>query len=596
MNLTNNMYSLEEREKDEAFVKDLAAATGQPDLFEDIDPHLWRSVDEEVIKKMTYDYDDDDSDDSTGGVIFKVRNLEVKDSTTQHRLNLEVASEMIQQNKTSKARALVADTPDFRHDPDKLEREGLMWKETGLKKGDLSEEGMEFVSWKMVRGYPEMFVGKANGARTKDMFTLEGLHKNRIWDVYYLHQPKEIHPKPGLFVPTYQFQHLLDTINARLEINLTIPPGKNTSKFKLVFGEGNTPRPRFLGRTFTADGFKMFTGLVPRPKPEDDPSLGTEEGQAKLKSVLKMIANSHKKTEKSKKNAFKRFQDHRQWGRSLKRTQRYLGLRKKKSDGAAAESPVVRFVAIDLEAWEQNLDVITEVGIAILDTSDLKNSTPGKNGRNWFDAIKARHIHVAENRCFENYRYVQSCPENFDFGQTELIFGHDVPNIMRSIINNSPHPVVLVFHESKADIKFLKTINYNIYEAKNVIELVDTKYLHQYAIRSGNQPSVGTVCDYLEIHTKNLHNAGNDAVYTLQAMIGLAVKQREESLKRARGEGSQAAQIRQHHVPFAEMDEKEGWTSSGEDSDGGPPVRPAEFEMDWSPLPPRDDAAADGGW
>ncbi|KAK0674387.1 putative exonuclease [Cercophora samala] len=593
---TNNMYSDEDREADEAFMTQLAAVTGQPDLFKGIDPSFWRTVDEEHVDHMTYDYERYDSDDSTGGMIFKIKDLEVKDSSSNQRLNLEAAAESSKQDKTSKARALLADTPDFKHDPDRLEKEGLMWKETGLKRGDLSPEGTEFVSWKMVRGYPEMFVGKRNGERTKEMFTIEGLHKNRIWDVYYLHQPKEIHPKPGLFVPTYQFQHLLDTINARLDINLTIPPGNNEAKFKLVFGDGNTPRPRFLGRTRNADAFKSFSGLVPRPKPEDDIKQGTEEGQAKLISVLKMIANSHKKTEKSKKNAYKRFEAHLAWGRGLKRTQCYLGLRERKTAEAIPLPSGVRFVSIDLEAWEQDQSVITEVGIAILDTPNIENIDPGENGQNWFKAIQARHILVAENTWATNTKYVKSCPESFDFGRSQLFKGNDVPEVMESVINDSPYPVVLVFHESAADIKFLQAIKYNIYEAKNVLEIIDTKHLYQYAVRSSNQPSVSTVCRFLEIDTKNLHNAGNDAVFTLQAMVGLAVKQRVESLKRARDKSVETPQTPEHHVPFAEMVEKEGWTSGGEDSDGGHPVRPAQFEMDFSPPTPAQESGSSFDW
>ncbi|KAK4650635.1 hypothetical protein QC762_709210 [Podospora pseudocomata] len=575
---TNNMFPAEEREADEAFIEQLVAATGEPDLFKGIDPSFWRSVDEEMIEQMTYDYDQYDSDDSTGGMIFNIRNLEVKDSTSPHRLNLEIASQLIKKDKTSKARAILEDMPEFKLNPEKLEKEGLMWKETGLERGDLSPGGTEFVSWKMVRGYPEMFA--------KEMFTIEGLHKNRVWDIYYLHQPKTIHPKPGLFVPTYQFQHMLDTINARLEINLTIPPGKNEAKFRLVFGHGNTPRPRFLGRTHSADEFKDLCGLVPRPKPEDNIQQGTEEGQAKLLSVLKMISNSHKKTEKAKKNAYKRFEAHLAWGHGLKRTQCYLGLRDHKTAEATAQPSAVRFVCIDVEAWEKNPNIITEVGVAILDTPNLRDMAPGENGQSWFEAIEARHFWVAEYTWAQNKKYVKSCPENFDFGETEVVQGKHVPETMGTIINNSPYPVVLVFHESGSDIKFLEAIKYNIYKAQNVLEIIDIKHMYQYAVRSNKQPSVSTVCEFLGIQTKNLHNAGNDAVYTLQAMISLAAKQREESLRRARGEGVQVPRIAQHHVPFAELVEKEGWTSGGEDSDGGRPVRPAQFEMNFSTYAP----------
>lgn len=48
---TNNMLPAEEREADEAFIEQLVAATGEPDLFKGLDPSFWRSVDEETIER-----------------------------------------------------------------------------------------------------------------------------------------------------------------------------------------------------------------------------------------------------------------------------------------------------------------------------------------------------------------------------------------------------------------------------------------------------------------------------------------------------------------------------------------------------------------
>ena len=50
---------------------------------------------------------------------------------------------------------------------------------------------------------------------------------------------------------------------------------------------------------------------------------------------------------------------------------------------------------------------------------------------------------------------------------------------------------------------------------------------------------MGNVLAYLGISYRYLHNAGNDAVYTLQAMVALAVKKRVMSLegRRKKAEG-----------------------------------------------------------
>jgi len=90
---------------------------------------------------------------------------------------------------------------------------------------------------------------------------------------------------------------------------------------------------------------------------------------------------------------------------------------------------------------------------------------------------------------------------------------------------------VLVFHESASDIKYLKLLSYDVDQAKNVVEIVDTRQMHQFLIQSNDSASLASVLHYLGISYSNLHNAGNDAVYTLQAMIGLAVKKRLMSLE-----------------------------------------------------------------
>src|SRR5271163_4320162 len=51
----------------------------------------------------------------------------------------------------------------------------------------------------------------------------------------------------------------------------------------------------------------------------------------------------------------------------------------------------VVFICIDVEANERNASQITEIGVATLDTRDLKSLTPGKRGENWSAKLRARH-------------------------------------------------------------------------------------------------------------------------------------------------------------------------------------------------------------
>ncbi len=90
--------------------------------------------------------------------------------------------------------------------------------------------------------------------------------------------------------------------------------------------------------------------------------------------------------------------------------------------------------------------------------------------------------------------------------------------------------MVLVFHEASSDIKYLKRFSYHAEAAANVLEAIDTREMHQFLVRSNDSASLASVLDYLDIPHRHLHNAGNDAVYTLQAMVGLAVKKRVMSL------------------------------------------------------------------
>jgi hypothetical protein len=76
----------------------------------------------------------------------------------------------------------------------------------------------------------------------------------------------------------------------------------------------------------------------------------------------------------------------------------------------------VIFISIDVESFERDHNLITEIGIATLDTADLATVSPGKGGTNWMSLIRARHFRIKEYEHLKNHEFVHGCAENFQFG------------------------------------------------------------------------------------------------------------------------------------------------------------------------------------
>lgn len=76
----------------------------------------------------------------------------------------------------------------------------------------------------------------------------------------------------------------------------------------------------------------------------------------------------------------------------------------------------VIFISVDVESFERDHNLITEIGIATLDTADLATVSPGNGGSNWMSLIRARHFRIKEYEHLKNHEFVHGCAENFQFG------------------------------------------------------------------------------------------------------------------------------------------------------------------------------------
>jgi hypothetical protein len=175
-------------------------------------------------------------------------------------------------------------------------------------------------------------------------------------------------------------------------------------------------------------------------------------------------------------------------------------------------------------------------GVSVLDSRLTKDVDPGEDGRPWFDLMKHLHLRPNENVRYINKRWVKGCPDRFNFGESAFIPLGDAGRVMDRIFSDPSRmheacdfnteildvtpSIMLIGHDLKNDTDYLKQLNFT---PKHVDGKIDTQRLAR--ISKKQPPGLKKLLAALSIDAQDLHNAGNDAAYTLQAMIGLAVQE-----------------------------------------------------------------------
>ncbi|KAK7446083.1 hypothetical protein CaCOL14_006477 [Colletotrichum acutatum] len=419
----------------------------------------------------------------------------------------------------------------------------------GMKTGDLSAENMTFVSWDVVQRYPLNFIGKTNRPKATPFF--DDIAEEHTWDFFYVYHPKALDQSPYIFVPTIQFQHFLDVVNASIQTKLTIPAGKPGEMFYLVFGSSCTIRPKYIARSASHNEYRALDDAIPLPEDDDACDDATVFGMETLMNLLNMHANFKDIKTKSKKKKQNKALNR---AESLYDAQLYLGLRPKASDvdeknkKVELDKPVphaleqnVVFVCIDIEVAEEHHGTVLEIGISTLDTNDLVGVLPGQNGSNWVPFIKNRHLVTYEYRHIRNRKYIKGCPELFNFGKSEYPKLNDLPDKVHAAVSDlsfdnkedaadkdkRPRTIVLLGHDLGADLGYLDKMGVELWGISGVASrTLDSKDMHQAWRGESQGRSLGMVLTDLGIEHSNLHNAGNDAAYTMQAMLGVAITER----------------------------------------------------------------------
>ncbi|KAK0242647.1 hypothetical protein EDD85DRAFT_297073 [Armillaria nabsnona] len=176
--------------------------------------------------------------------------------------------------------------------------------------------------------------------------------------------------------------------------------------------------------------------------------------------------------------------------------------------------------AIDFEGWEMEHTMITEFGWSII---------RWENGE---EVADHGHLQIKEALGYRNGKYVADKRMNYDFGESQVISKKELPEYIEEMIQDLAQygPIFLVFHDNSQDIRYLQQIKAPIDGYSHIlpdaipetgIYVVDTADLFGALLGEdspGNKRGLEQMCHHLVVSTKNLHNAGNDAYYTLAAL------------------------------------------------------------------------------
>ncbi|KAL5390401.1 hypothetical protein DPSP01_001965 [Paraphaeosphaeria sporulosa] len=481
-----------------------------------------------------------------------------------------------------------------------------------LRRSDLAASPEKFIPIVGLSKYPYKFCSKDCMQVIASAFFDQGKFWAREWDLYYLWDIEE--SKPLILVHEGQVDDLFKEINTHFNFELKITNSHREEGLILRFPDHPRCRPRYLGRSHTREEYSSMVDQVPHvsvcaPGEPSQPSLDTDTIEAFRQMIEDAweITKNKGKASKEKKRV-DRLKKQKVFTDQLKRAQRYLGLRPSAPDGPAAPAAIpavdvaspapfphdlsVVFVCVDVEAYEKDHSKITEVGIATLDTRDIMRVAPGKDGKAWRKLIKARHFRVNEYAHLVNSDYVAGCPGSFFFGESEFIPLKDLPAAVAvcftppfcakhdggsDVGDSDTRNLIFLGHDTLTDVKYLQAIGFDPLALPNLLEVQDSANLYRVWQRQEQITSLGRILEGLKIDGFGLHNAGNDAVYTVQSFLAICV--REASIRNT----PEVQQIwndrKESKIAFEQEElrsdiEKDAkvWDDLEANSDGGDPV------------------------
>lgn len=203
----------------------------------------------------------------------------------------------------------------------------------------------------------------------------------------------------------------------------------------------------------------------------------------------------------------------------------------------------VVFVSLDLEVASDRQrmhlfsekPVVRQLGFARLDTRDIHSLSPSS------DLKSLISLHMFESMLQKWKGKERQCI----FAQTEYITQDQVSTTVSQNLHiedssvNHQHgrlrKIVLVGHSIREDLRVLRLLGIDLSSLTHILAIIDTHTISRFTFPPYHPsliPEIGQAFSLAAVlarlgcrpHPSEFHNAGNDAVYTLYAMLLLAIK------------------------------------------------------------------------
>jgi len=227
--------------------------------------------------------------------------------------------------------------------------------------------------------------------------------------------------------------------------------------------------------------------------------------------------------------------------KKLKGTSTLLGTRRLNFDRARTFwlAKHGAWLAIDFEAWDRDHAVLLEFGYSSVQ---------------WRDGQKIEergHLIVKEHTKYYN-TYVPNFRQNYNFGASvevsRAVFKQRIGDMITDL--SKDQPLFLIFHDHHGDIEYLKskavqapidgftTVLPELVPTRGIF-VIDTNEL--FSALEGesfaNQSKLERVCRLLGFKPEYLHNAGNDAHYTMLAAAEMISNEEVDTQRERRWPG-----------------------------------------------------------
>lgn len=176
-----------------------------------------------------------------------------------------------------------------------------------------------------------------------------------------------------------------------------------------------------------------------------------------------------------------------------------------------------KVLSIDLEFFlnkRLKTHTITEIGLAFKSPNNVRNE----------------NFLVKENYELKENREKQL---NNLFGETKVVVQKDLIEYLRVFIGNMDY---LIFHEPREDLRALQQVGLDIEKEFPNVTIIDTqmiykRYFFDKKLKTDAGESLSNLLKmfHIDFDKRNMHNAANDAKYTLDLLF--AMKERAEKFK-----------------------------------------------------------------